>query len=511
MGAAATAVHVSGGVAQSGRAHTAVGCAGAEVAEARRGRRALGVGRGRGAAYGLSQGAVRGQRRGQRIHQRWLRRAPTAGRRLEQRSRRRRASAHELALVRVLAADGAAFEELAHVEDARQGDTVVQLDAAERRHVKVEALELETEHWGQALEPDAFERVALEVTALARVLVVGAELFGLEQRVERRLQRAVADRVEAEGANGESKVVERRGDDRLFEARLALHVVAPLSPIQPVQLTVLLRAAFQLGFECIEQNAQELLHVVLLEGVGRGPAEGPSQSERVDRSDTLLLQRDEEALELQRDRVHRLRRGIICSEAPGKERVAELWRHVQGLQQRGEVARGALVDEPDETFGVGRGPRGAAIGPRRQPLVEPRDRLLPSGAPERDGAERLKRGRRAVGRAALRGIFDGLWLVTAHAGDLQLALVGHLRLTELLCIRLIVIQPMPTHRPVSAALAELKRSRHKPRLRGNRLVKGCEARICRQRGCHAGMAFTRNDEREHRHALILLYLRQHHS
>ena len=96
--------------------------------------------------------------------------------------------------------------------------------------------------------------------------------------------------------------------------------------------------------EAVEEHAAALHHIVLLHEFGLCPAEGRRQSAGAQRVPSRKLQAREQPAELQRHThpLSTVHRGDV---AEGIDGPADVGDGEELLQQRAEIARGALVDQ----------------------------------------------------------------------------------------------------------------------------------------------------------------------
>mmetsp|Transcript_6040 Transcript_6040/g.20231 ORF Transcript_6040/g.20231 Transcript_6040/m.20231 type:complete len:314 (-) Transcript_6040:347-1288(-) len=309
---------------------------------------------------------------------------------------------------------------------------MVDLDAAEGGEVEVEPLERHGEDGRQPAEPAALERVPLAAAMVAVVCVVSAQLLGLEQVVEAAAERVELHRRRLEGAHRQGELVKGGGARGLAQAGAALHELLPLAAVELGE-GALLRRADELRLERVEEHAQQLLHVVLREGIRGAPPKRLRQLPRVYRSHRAaaaraqltfacrarvgrarssfrlgqgrirrlsVLHRHKEPLQLRGDAARARCATVLASlalarcswlpaRAPLVDDPAELGCHVQRLQQRGEVARGALVDQADKALGIRRRGAACARAESRQSLRQACDGRALGGVPQRNRAQRL--------------------------------------------------------------------------------------------------------------------------
>ena len=187
---------------------------------------------------------------------------------------------------------------LLDVERLGKRDAVADLEARHGRVVEVEAIELQRDDVGKRLE---LEALVSATHALAAIAVVGVRLvqrLGLNVGVESRLH-ALVRLVRAEGSYAQRDVEEDADARILLVALEALDVVLDLALIELVDEVGLL-GVLEVLLERVEHDAAQLLHVVLLEGVVRRPAERARQVRRLDGALRRRLQVEEQALQLER-------------------------------------------------------------------------------------------------------------------------------------------------------------------------------------------------------------------
>mmetsp|Transcript_7650 Transcript_7650/g.19494 ORF Transcript_7650/g.19494 Transcript_7650/m.19494 type:complete len:1162 (-) Transcript_7650:210-3695(-) len=221
------------------------------------------------------------------------------------------------------------------VKPLRKLEARVHLHHLLRREVELEAQQVQLEHGRQRLEPHALLRVLLP-KLVRHVLVLAVEELLGNILVER-----LVDVLPP--LHRELQVVERLLAPRLVLHVDALDVVGELA-LEEVRHRPLDRRALHLLLELVDEDAVQLLHVVLHESIRRVPAEGFGQLLRRHRR-VRVLQLIEDALQREWDR--RLRVLLL----PGRHvvhRLAEEGDVLEGLQQRVHVARGALVLQPHE-------------------------------------------------------------------------------------------------------------------------------------------------------------------
>eukprot|EP00968_Pinguiococcus_pyrenoidosus_P010882 scaffold870_cov268-Pinguiococcus_pyrenoidosus.AAC.84 len=223
-----------------------------------------------------------------------------------------------------------------HVQRLREGEAIVELDSPQRLQVVIEAHELHGEQQWQLRDSKALLRSVLRRASLTEHLVLPVQMLRLQPVVasggSKRLER-------------EAQVQERVGALRLVAAVVALAVVDHGAFVEVLDDAVL-PGVTERVLQSVQEDPQELLDVLLLEGIVFRPTERLRQRLRGHEGVATELQRGEEPLQMVR---HALISGpvlllvvLICIHGR-----PELRRHEESLQQAVHVARCTLVREAD--------------------------------------------------------------------------------------------------------------------------------------------------------------------
>lgn len=224
-----------------------------------------------------------------------------------------------------------------HVDAERELEVVVELDLAVVDVVVVEALQVEDERVAELFDAAALVRIHLAAVLIAVVGVVALQLVALHPRIECLFERGLVLNVE------------RNGKEFFF----ALGIIGPVlvggldlvgegaTELVIEQLAVC--GVFELRFESLTEQIEELVHVVLFAHIGRSAVEvfvALAEIGRICGHLLRLLQLHEEVLQLIEHIVLERCAVQLCF-THAQQGLAQCTHHVELLQQTVHVARRA--------------------------------------------------------------------------------------------------------------------------------------------------------------------------